>query len=125
MTAIQRLQTRAFEIIQSSKIEVYSFRSTLDVEQLFQFDRLVMLFKILTKICPEGLCDELVERSSISNYNTRNNTDLKVPKFNLAFSRKSFRYIGRKAWNGGIPAYIGGVDTLTQFTNELRKCFLS
>ena len=68
--------------------------------------------------------DKFVEQSSISNYNTRNSTDLQIPRFNLECNRKKFSYTRLKAWNG-IPAYNRGIDTLTRFKNELRKHFLS
>ena len=76
MTAIQRLQTVVFEIIQGSRIPQSLLRSSRNVDQSFQFNRSVMMYKIQINICPENLCDKFIERSSISKYDTRGKTDL-------------------------------------------------
>ena len=55
ITALQRLQNRAFEIIQASKIKDSWIRPTFSIDQIFQFDRSVQMFKIINKICPESL----------------------------------------------------------------------
>ena len=92
ITALQRLQNRAFETIQGSKIKDSLIRPTFSIDQMFQFDRSVLMYKIINKICPESLHDKFAERSSISKYDTRNKTDLQIPRLNLDFSRKSFNY---------------------------------
>ena len=78
ITALQRLQNRAFEIIQASKRKDSLIRPSID--QMFQFDRPVLMFKMVNKICPESLHDKFAERSSISKYDTRNKTDLQIPR---------------------------------------------
>ena len=75
-------------------------------------------------ICPESLHDKFAERSSISKYDTRNKTDLQIPRLNLDFSRKSFNYTGLKTWNS-IPTHIRQSGTLTRFKNGLKSHFLS
>ena len=80
MIALQRLQNRAFEIIQASKIKDSLIRPTLSIDQMFQFDRSVLMYKITNKICPESLHDEFAERYPISKYDTRNKTDLQIPR---------------------------------------------
>ena len=124
ITALQRLQNRAFEIIQASKIKNSLIRPTFSIDQMFQFDRSVLMYKIINKICPESLHDKFAERSSISKYDTRNKTDLQIPRLNLDFSRKSFNYTGLKTWNS-IPTRIRGSCTLTRFKNGLKSHFLS
>ena len=92
---------------------------------MFQFDRSVLMFKIINTICPESLHDKFSERSTISRYGTRNKTDLQnIPKLNLDFSRKSFNYTGLKTCNS-VPTHIRQSDTLTQFKNRLKNHFLS
>ena len=54
---------------------------------MFQFDRSLMMFKIINKIFPENLQDRFAERSSISKYDTRNKTDLQIPRLNQDFSK--------------------------------------
>ena len=124
ITALQRLQNRAFEIIQASKIKDSWIRPTFSIDQIFQFDRSVQMFKIINKICPESLHGKFAERSSTSKYNTRNKTDLQIPRLNLDYSRKSFHYTGLKTWNA-IPTKLRESNTLTQFKNGLKNHFLS
>ena len=76
------------------------------------------------KICPKNLHTKFAERSTISKYDTRNKTDLQIPRLNLDFSRKSFAYTGLKTWNS-IPKYIRQSRTLTRFKNGLKNHFLS
>ena len=91
---------------------------------MFQFDRSVLMYKIINKMCPESLHDKFAERSSISKYDTRNKTDLQIPRQNLDFSRTSFNYTGLKTWNS-IPTHIRESGTLTRFKNGLKSHFLS
>ena len=123
-TALQILRNRAFEVIQASKIKDSLIRPTLSVNQIFQFDRSVLMCKIINKICPESLHDIFAERSSISKYDTRNKTDLHIPRLNLDFSKKSFNYTGLKSWNS-IPTHIRESGTITRFKNGLKSHFLS
>ena len=124
ITTLQRLQNRAFEVIQASKIKDSLIRPTLSIDQMFQFDRLVLMFKIINKICPESLHDKVAERSSISKYDARNKIDLQIPRLNLDFSKKSFNYTGLKTWNS-ISTNIRESGTLTRFMNGLKSHFLS
>ena len=55
------------------------------IDQMLQFDRSVLIFKILNKIYPESLHDKFTERSSISKYDTRNKTDLQIPGLTRSF----------------------------------------
>ena len=82
------------------------------------------MYKIVNKICPESLHDKFADRSSISKYDTRNKTDLQIPRLNLDFSRKSFNYTGLKTGNS-IPTHIREFGTLTRFKNGPKSHFLS
>ena len=70
ISALQRLQNRAFDFVEASKIKDSSIRPTFSIDQIFQFDRLVLMFRIINKICPESLHDKFAERSTISKYGT-------------------------------------------------------
>ena len=72
----------------SMLFQVYKALVESHLREMFQFDRLVLMYKIINKICPESLRDKFAERSSISKYDTRNKTDLQVPRRNLDFSTK-------------------------------------
>ena len=121
--ALQRLQNCAFDIIQASKLKGSLIRPTFSIDQMFQFDRSVLMFKITSEIFPESLHHKFAERSSISKYDTRNKTDLQIPRLNLDFSRNSFNYAGLKTWNS-ILTHTRESDTLTRFKNGLNSHFL-
>ena len=58
ITALQRLQNGAFKIVQASKRKDSWIRPTFSINQMFQFDRSALMFKITNKICPEILHDK-------------------------------------------------------------------
>ena len=91
---------------------------------MFQFDRSVLMFKIINKICPESLHDKFAEGSTISKYGTRNKADLQIPRLSLDFRRKSFNYTGLKIWNS-IPTHIRESNTQTWSKNGLKNHFLA
>ena len=90
LSNLQRYQDRALELIESSKIKNAYIKNILNVNQLLTFDRAVMTFKIVNKLCPEGLQNKFIERYALSKYNTRNMKDLHVQKLKLEHTKKSF-----------------------------------
>ena len=70
ISALQRLQNRAFEFIEASQIKNSLSQPTFSIDRTFQFD------------------NKFAERSTISKYGTRNKTDRQIPRLNLDFSRK-------------------------------------
>ena len=105
LEALQRLRNRAQSIIERAKIKDQCSGDWLTVEQLINFDRSVMTYKMMNKICPESLWDTYKTRNMYSSYRTRNCTDIQLPRYNLEYSKKSFHYSGIKAWNK-IPTTI-------------------
>ena len=77
------------------------------------------LYDYTKKQCPDSLWNMFQQRSSISNYNTRNYRDLHVPKLNLELTKKGFRYSGIKAWND-IPVNIRELPSLRLFKTHLK-----
>ena len=65
-------------------------RNLLDVRELMVFDQAVMMFKIISMLCPEGLQNRFTERSALSYYNTRNMKNLHIQKLKLDHTRKTF-----------------------------------
>ena len=57
-----------------------------------------MIYKILNGLCQDSLRMRLVFRSQLSNYSTRNQLDLDIPRLNLEFSKNNF-YSEVKTWN--------------------------
>ena len=125
ISAPHRLQNHSCDIIETSKIKVESLiQPTFNIDQMFPFDRSVLMLKVFNKICPESQHDKFAKRSMISKYGTRNKTDLQIPRLNLDFSRKSFNYTGLKTWNY-IQTHIKESNTLTRFKNGLKNRFVS
>ena len=90
MEALQRLQNRTFDVIDSSRFKDSWERRSLNVNQLMLFDRSAMTFKMVNNLCPEILQNKFQERSSISKYKTRNMRDLHFQRPNLECVKKSF-----------------------------------
>ena len=88
--SLQRYQDKAFDLIESSKIKDTCNKNILKINQLMTFDRAVMTFKIFNQLCPEGLQNKFVERSTLSKYNTRKMNDLHVQKVKLEHMKKKF-----------------------------------
>ena len=119
LEGLQRLQNRAQSIIDRAKIKDQWSRDWLNVEQLINFDRSVMTYKMMNKICPENLWDRYKTRNMYSSYRTRNCTDIQLPRYNLEYSKISSHYSGLKAWNE-IPTTIRELSTLQQFKKHLK-----
>ena len=114
MEALQRLQNRAFDIIDLSRFKDSWERRSLNVNQQMLFGRSVMTFKIVKNLCPEILQNKFQERSSISKYNTRNIKDLHFQRPNLECVKKSFYNTGVRAWNS-IPQPIKDARSIITF----------
>ena len=115
----KRLQNRARSIIERANIKDQWSEDWLTVEKLINFDRSVMTYKMMNKICPESLWDVYKTRNTYSSYRTRNCTDIQLPRYNLEYSKKSFHYSDLKAWNE-IPTTIRELSTLQQFKKHLK-----
>ena len=87
-------------MIDSSRLKDGRSCNWLSVSNLMIFDRAV--------------------RSQISNYPTRNQLDLDIPRQSLEFSKNSFFYSGAKTWNE-IPLEIRMSSTITIFKRKLKK----
>ena len=111
---LQRLQTRARALIESSRLKDGWSCNWLSVSNLIIFDRAVMIYRIMNGLCPDNLRGRMVTRSQISNYPTRTQLDLDTPRQNLEFSKGSFFYSGAKAWNQ-IPLEIRMSSMITTF----------
>ena len=63
-------------------------------------------------------------RSSLSNYNTRNDKDQHIPKVKHEFSKKGFQYAGIRAWND-IPNNMRELSLLSLLKSKLRRHLMS
>ena len=96
----------------------------LRTEQLVMFDRAVMAYKILNRLCPENLWNKLQRRSEYSSYNARFCRDLQIPRYNLEYVKKGFSYSALKVWNE-IPIRIIELPTMCQFKKQLKTHLMS
>ena len=119
LAALQRLQSRAWSIIENAKIKDLWSSSWLNVENIIRYDRNVMAYKIVNRLCPENLFDKYLPRSSVSSYNTRNSKDLQIPRCRTEFFKKSFHYASLKVWND-TPSTIRELPTLNRFKRRLK-----
>ena len=116
---LQRLQTKARTLIESSRLKDGCSCNWLSVSNLITFDRGVMIYKIMNGLCPDNLRGRIVTRSQISNYQTRYQLDLDTPRQNLEFSKSSFFYFDAKTWNE-IPLEIRS-STISMFEGKLKE----
>ena len=79
---------RAYSIITSARIKDSWSTSWLNVKNLFRCDRNVMTYKIMNRLCPEGLWDKYQPRSFHSTYNTRQCEDLQIPRYKTEFAKR-------------------------------------
>ena len=119
LSSLQRLQDRACSIIASARMKDSWSASWLNVENLFRYDRNVMTYKIMNRLCPENLWDKYQPRSFHSTYNTRHCRDLQIPRYKTEFAKKGFHYAALKLWND-TPAEIRELPTLDRFKKQLK-----
>ena len=124
MESLQRFQDRAISIIDTARIKDDWSKNFLQVKQLITFDRSVMTYKIMNRLCPENLWNKFQRRSHYSNYSTRFCENLQIPKYNLEYSKKRFSYTALKAWNE-IPMNIRELPTLYQYKKLLKSHLMS
>ena len=119
LAALQRLQTWALEVIKSAKIKDTWSCPGMGVENIICFDRNVMTYKIVQKLCPDSLFGKYKPRATISPYNTRNSQDLHIPKHRTEHYKKSFHYSALKDWNN-TPFDIRELPTINTFKRQLK-----
>ena len=60
LTALQGLQSRAWSIIENAKIKDHWSSSWLNVENIIRYDRNVMTYKIVNRLC-RGITQEILK----------------------------------------------------------------
>ena len=79
-----------------------------------------MIFKIVNGLCQDNLKGRLVPRPQLSNYSTRSQLDLDIPRLNLEFSKNNFFYSVAKTWND-IQLPIRTSPTIATFKRILKE----
>ena len=67
MESLQRFQDRALSIIDTALIKDDWSKNFLQVKQLISFDRSVMTYEIMKRLCPENHWNKFQRRSHYSN----------------------------------------------------------
>ena len=86
LCSLQKIQNRAFYLIQSASSKDNLPSKRLCVEKIITYDWAIMVHKILRKRCPENLKGKFTRRNQISKYETREMHDLQIPKPRLELS---------------------------------------
>ena len=71
----------------------------LSVRQKIQLNTVTMVHKCRTKHAPPYLCDLFHDRFKVSGRNTRNMSQLNLPKSRLSTGQRSFAFRGAKEYN--------------------------
>ena len=91
LCVLQKIQDRAFHLIESAAIKDRIPSARLDVEKIITYDRSIMVHKILKEMCPENLKGKLTRRNKISKYVTRRINDLQYPNHSWKSQKRVFR----------------------------------
>ena len=83
-----------------------------------------MTYKIMNKLFPDSFSDKYKPRPSFSSYNTRNNQNLRNPKYRIEHFKKSVHYSALKDCNN-TPINIREIRNLTTFKRQLKMYLMS
>ena len=124
LSKLQRLQTRAKELIANARYKDGWTCQWLTVKSLISFEKGVMTYRILHDLCTENLRHKFTERSMVADYMTRNSGDLQIPKVRLEYAKPSFYFSGVKNWNN-IPNNIREEESIARFRTGFREYLLN
>ena len=115
-----RLENKAKTLIENSRLKDGRRCNCLSVSNIIQFDKAVMIYKILNCLCPDNIRWRLIPRSQLSSNSTRNQLDLHITRLHLEFSKNDFLFSRVKTWNS-IPLEIRSSPTITIFKRKLKE----
>ena len=103
---LQKLQNSAARIITNSSFDAQG-RPLIEgmrwktIDELITSESKTLIFKSLSLLAPQYLCDLFIGNSLCSSYSPRNaGTDLRLPKKRPSNGKRYFSYRGTKLWNG-------------------------
>ena len=97
--------------------EYFKQSFSLKCKELYIFNLSCHLFKILKNRNNDYLAQYLRSCSELHNHNTRNNSSLIIPRFNLSTSQNSFLYQSIKSWNS-LPTTIQNSSSICTFNSK-------
>ena len=68
----------------------------LNVKEKLLFNDLVMVYKCINNLTPDYLCERFKQRSEIHQRNTRQKSELTLPKCRLVVGQRAFAFRGAK-----------------------------
>ena len=84
---LQRLQNRAKTLIENSRLKDTWRYNWLSVSNIIQYEKAIMIYKMVNGLCSDSLRGILIPRSQLSSYLTRNQVDLDITRLNFEFSK--------------------------------------
>ena len=122
-----KFQKRAARIILDKSFDAPSQELFFELRWMTFADRIdykkaILVYKSLNNICPAYMCSKFTYSDINQPHSLRSgeNKELKVPKPNLEFFRKSLTYSGPVIWNK-IPKSVRLADTLQSFKTLYLK----
>ena len=90
------------------------------IDELIDNETKTMVFKSLSYLAPQYLCNLFTKNSACSSRSLRNTeTDLRLPKKRSANGQKCFSFRGAKLWNS-LPAESKKASSLVGSKNQYR-----
>ena len=94
----------------------------LNVKKKLLFNDLVMVYKCINNLTPEYLCERFKQRSEIHQRDTRQKSELTLPKCRLATGQRAFAFREAKIFNS-LPKFIR--DTESRLSGFKRRLFMT
>lgn len=96
----------------------------LNVKKKLLFNDLVMVYKCINNLTPNYLCERFKQRSEIHQRDTRQKSELTLPKCRIAAGQRAFAFRGAKSYNF-LPKFIRDTDSLSGFKKKIFKNILN
>ncbi len=111
-----------FDYENSSGVELIKCLGWQNLEQRRDYYLATQMYKCVQGFAPKLLWDMIVMASDVNVGSTRNTDSLNVyiPKPNIEFYRKSFKYAGGKIWND-LPNNIQNEPSVEAFKYAYKK----
>ena len=92
----------------------------LNVKEKLLFNDLVMVYKCMNNLTPDYLRKRFQHRSEIHQRDTRQKSDLSLPKCRLTTGQRAFAFRGAKNFNS-LPKFIRDTKSLSCFKKRIFK----
>ena len=96
----------------------------LSVNDKLYLNDVVMMFKCVNKLVPDYLVEKFTFRSQMHSKNTRQSSQLNIPRCRLTTGQRSFAYRGAKLWNALVDN-IKSTESVNVFKTRIVKLISS